>query len=203
MGGEAPHCVLLTENKSGEGTPMEEEISLICQLASCVRYFIETGFVSFLLGRLLPKKWFVGHWFPYRCLKFENNGDFWQGLNVAKWQKKLPDMSRLFPRIMPPKSLSGDYTKRLPRMIQETCVAEWTHGLLCFTGLYCFHYLPGVCGFAVWIIYAAIFNLPFIIVQRYNRPRLMRVSERTQVRNKGTPAEEFPSPVPTTEKEEA
>ena len=137
-----------------------------------------TGVIAFFVGRLLPKKWFRADLFPYRSFRFEQDGRIYDKLHIRKWQNKLPNMSKILPFMMPAKNLSGDYKKRLPRMLQETCVAELIHTLNCFVGLYCLKLYPGVGGVIILILYITLFNLPFIIIQRYNRPRLMRLAKR-------------------------
>ena len=84
-------------------------------------------------------------------------------------------MSKIFSRIMPAKNLSGNYRERLPVMLQETCIAGLIHFLLCLTGLYCVVLWPGAGGVIISAINIMFFNLPFVIIQRYNRPRLMRI----------------------------
>ena len=37
----------------------------------CALYLAATGIAAFLLGRLLPKQWFRGDAFPYRCFPEE------------------------------------------------------------------------------------------------------------------------------------
>ena len=139
---------------------------------------IITGVIAFFVGRLLPKKWFRADLFPYRSFRFEQDGRIYDKIHIRKWQNKLPNMSKILPFMMPAKNLSGDYKKRLPRMLQETCVAELIHTLNCFVGLYCLKLYPGVGGVIILILYITLFNLPFIIIQRYNRPRLMRLAKR-------------------------
>lgn len=85
-------------------------------------------------------------------------------------------MSKILPKIMPPKNLSGNFRERMPRMLQETCVAEMIHSVLCVTGLRCLRLYPGIGGFIIVILYIVFFNLPFIIIQRYNRPRLIKLT---------------------------
>ena len=138
------------------------------------------GIVSFVAGRLLPKKWFKPDCFPYRSFKFEREGRIYDKLNIRKWQNKVPDMSRLLTRCMPAKNLSGDFRRRLPLMLQETCVAEMIHSVLCAAGLLCPVLWPGPGGIIITIIYIVFFNLPFILIQRYNRPRLMNLNRRIQ-----------------------
>ena len=86
-------------------------------------------------------------------------------------------MSKVFKRIMPTKKLEGDILNKLPVMINETCIAESVHTILCITGLHCIKIIPGIKGVAVWLCYVLIFNLPYILIQRYNRPRFLRLYE--------------------------
>jgi len=146
----------------------------------CFWYFIITGVIAFFVGRLLPKKWFRADMFPYRSYKFEQEGRIYDKLNIRKWQNKVPDMSKILPFMMPAKNLSGNFRERLPRMLQETCVAELIHTLNCFAGLYCLKLYPGIGGVIILILYITLFNLPFIIIQRYNRPRLQRLHNRVK-----------------------
>ncbi len=141
-------------------------------------YLIFTGIIGFLAGRLVPKSWFQAVAFPYKPFSWEQGGKIYEKLNIRHWQNKVPDMSKLLPGWMPAKSLVGDYKTRLPRMLQETCVAEMTHVLLCVSGLYCLKLWPGAGGVLVYFLYVVIFNLPYILIQRYNRPRLIRLAQK-------------------------
>ena len=144
----------------------------------CFWFLIITGVIAFFVGRLLPKKWFCADRFPYRSFRFEQDGRIYDKLRIRKWQNRVLDMSKILPFMMPAKNLTGDFKKRLPRMLQETCVAELIHTLNCFVGLYCLKLYPGVGGVIISILYIILFNLPFILIQRYNRPRLMRLAKR-------------------------
>lgn len=99
----------------------------------CLCYAAGLGVLSFFLGRLLPKHWLRPDKFPFRTYVWEER--LWKALQIRKWQAKVPDMSRLFKKLMPAKALTQKTAQDLPLMIQETCVAELTHGLLCFAGL--------------------------------------------------------------------
>lgn len=145
---------------------------------SCFWYLIATGAISFLIGRIIPKGWFRADAFPYRAYDFEKNGKLYESLNIRHWQNRLPDMSRILPGWMPAKNMAGDYKARLPQMLQETCVAELIHTLLCISGLYCLKLWPGAGGVLTVILYITFFNLPYILIQRYNRPRLLRLAQK-------------------------
>ena len=154
----------------------------IMQLFHCAVYLAATGVLGFVLGRVVPKSWFSAERFPYRCAPWEQK--LWRALRVKTWQARVPDMSRIFPRLMPPKKMTAATVHDLPRMVQETCVAEWIHTLLSLTGLYCLHIWRGWGGIAVTLVYILFGNLPFIIIQRYNRPRLQRLLARQSAQNK-------------------
>lgn len=148
------------------------------KLLYCALYYLVLGAASFVLGRLLPKNWFDCRTFPYRIYSFEP--ELYHRLHVKQWQNKLPDMSRIFPKLMPPKKITADYSERLPRMLQETCVAEFIHVLLSILGFGAVFIWPGVWGWVIAIVYFLGGNLPFIIIQRYNRPRLQRLEDGTR-----------------------
>ena len=147
----------------------------------CIKYLAVSGAASFVLGRILPKKWFQHDKFPYMLYRFEHGGKLYEKLKIKFWQNKLPDMSRILPKLMPPKKFSFNDFHHLPEMIQETCIAEMIHGLLCISGLYCMEIWHGTGGKIIAILYF-LGNLPFILIQRYNRPRLLRLMSNAEKR---------------------
>ena len=144
-----------------------------------VCYLAVTGILSFFLGRLLAGHSFRFDAFPFKSFGFEREGQFYKKLNISAWQSRVPDMSRLCKKLMPPKKLEGrpdGDTLRL--MINETCVAELIHSLLCLSGLGVLWFCPGFGGAVIWLVYCLLGNLPFILIQRYNRPRLVKLLRR-------------------------
>lgn len=156
------------------------------RLIHCGIYMLLLGAGAFLLGRLLPKRLF--HWdrFPYKSLPFEREGRLYEAkLHISRWQKRAPDMSRLFLKLMPPKRLAKRPTSaQLERMLQETCVAEGTHAALCIAGLGLMKICPGAGGALIYGAYVLLGNLPFMLIQRYNRPRLKLLLEKCRAREK-------------------
>lgn len=150
-------------------------------LRCCVYYGI-LAVVSFFIGRLLPKSWFHGDKFPYRCASWE--AKLFRFLRVHEWQDKVPDMSKIVPKLIPAKKLDSDFRAQLPRMIEETCVAEFTHFALILLGFYALRLWPGTGGSVVTAIYILFGNLPFLIIQRYNRPRLQKLLAAQQRRSR-------------------
>lgn len=152
-------------------------------MVGCILYIAAIELLAFPLGRLVPKSWFLPDRFPFRTYAAEEG--LYTRLKVRRWQKKLPDMSRIFPTLMPPKNLSGDFAELLPLMIAETCVAELTHALLALAGFFCLALWQGTGGllFSLGCLAA---NLPYVVIQRYNRPRLMRLLSTMPKREKTT-----------------
>ena len=154
-------------------------------LSPAGEYFVVMAVISFLstfIGRILPESWFDWRRFPYKSRPFEKDGKIYQHLSIQKWYKKLPDASRVFRHIFPDKSLKSLSKEKLCILLKETCVAEFVHCSLCVIG-FCYGKLnegPGV-RLLTWM-YILIGNLPFILIQRYNRPRLLRLLNRMQIR---------------------
>ena len=144
-------------------------------------YLAVISFGSFLVGRLLPYRWFDAERFPYRAAAWEDGGRFYARLGLPRWQKKLPDMSRIFSAIMPAKAMTDKSPEGLATMISETCIAEFTHAALAvlgFGGLFFWHSGWGIALTAVYVLG----NVPFVLIQRYNRPRLQRLKIMTEKR---------------------
>lgn len=143
-------------------------------------YFAGIGIFGFLLGRVMPKRWFSGEKFPFRTFGWEKQGSIYNALGVRRWKDKVPDMSRILPKLMPSRKLRGGMSAaEVLSLIRETCVAEWIHGLLCILGFGSVLIWRGVWGFVAAGVYA-LGNLPDIVIQRYNRPKLMRIYKRLQ-----------------------
>lgn len=149
---------------------------------NCAVYLAYCGIFGFLFGRILSLCRFQWEKGLFRCFAFEKNGKIYEKLNIRKWQARVPDMSRILPFLVPPKNLAGNYEDRLPTMIQETCVAEVTHVVVSIMGLPCLWIWPGIGGIAVTLLFAFFLNFPYILIQRYNRPRLIRLQKKLQTR---------------------
>ena len=152
--------------------------------SGCIIYLISIGVLSFIIGRLLPKSLFRYDRVPFRLLAAEQGGKLYLRLGVRRWKDALPDMSKVFPGIMPPKTLPFHCSApALIRMIQETCVAEWTHVMLCVLGFGCVLIWNGAFGWAAALLFAA-GNIPYIVIQRYNRPKLLHILEKLEERQR-------------------
>lgn len=136
---------------------------------------------------------YAGHRLPTSALQrdtwltalhpVERDGGPWLRLGVRRWKDALPEAGGFF----------GGISKRhlgsasdVERLVLETRRAELVHWTLAATGpLFALWNPPGLAAFLV--AFAVAFNAPFIVVQRFNRARLLRVLERrgAPVRTRG------------------
>jgi len=148
----------------------------------CFIYLTSVGMLAFFAGRFIPKSWINPDIFPYKTCRFENDGRFYEQFGVRKWQTKVLDMSKIFPKIIPQKKINGDLQDSLPLMIKETCIAELIHWILFIPVLYCLSLWEGLGGVIIVTLYE-LFNIPYIMIQRYNRPRLINTLKRMKRRD--------------------
>ncbi len=106
----------------------------------------------------------------YRSRAWERSGRIWHTLfRVRTWKRGLPDGARLFKRGFRKKRLLSDDPAYLYAFARETCRAELTHIAVMLSSALFFLWNPPAVG-AFMVLYGVAANLPFIIVQRANRP---------------------------------
>lgn len=153
----------------------------------CALYLIAIGVLS-QLAALLPRRLFHAERFPYRAYKWEQDGDIYRKIGITRWKDKLPDMSKILP-FLKKKAVSVRVTAReAERLIQETCVAEMVHIVLSVMTFACVLIYPGAGGWILSVVYVLVGHVPFILIQRYNRPRFVRMHEMLLLRE----AKKFP-----------
>ena len=154
-----------------------------------VAYLLVLAVLAHPLGQALPRRWFDPHQAPYRCRDWEKGGRVYNKLHIRRWKDRLPDMSRLMPDMVKKEVDPAAVTaSQVELLVQETCVAEVVHTASILLGLGALWLWPGWGGVVLWLIWFLLANLPFILIQRYNRPRLMRLHALLQRREqrKGT-----------------
>lgn len=109
---------------------------------------------------------------------FEKSGRLWrERFLVHKWKDALPDGASLFRMGYKKKKLPKTRKASFELFIKETKRAELTHWMLIVPAPFFFIWNPDWAGWLM-ILYALLANLPFVIIQRYNRIRLSKVSSR-------------------------
>ena len=95
-------------------------------------------------------------------------------LLIKRWKDHLPEGGDIFPGGYNKSHLRGRDPAALTRFAAETRRAEITHWLIMAAGPIFLLWNPWFLGLLM-LAYAVIANLPCLIVQRYNRTRLLRL----------------------------
>ena len=106
----------------------------------------------------------------FRPLKFEEK--LYRKLRVAAWKKYLPSYQ---PELFSMKE------KSLNEIAQAMCQAEIVHEIiipLSFVPLLMISVFGSAAVFIITSLLAACFDLLFVILQRFNRPRILKISRR-------------------------
>lgn len=144
------------------------------------------GIVSGLLIAAIPACVFTPHKISiYHDFKFEKGGRFYEKhFKISLWKDKLPQFSEITHKGFSKSSLKGIDKKYLSRFYLETVRAEFCHRLLILISplFYALNTNPAW-GITFTILFA-LGNIPFIIVQRYNRPRIKKIMTSKAYKNK-------------------
>lgn len=139
--------------------------------------------IPWLVRFLVPKRLFDENIWLFKERSFESS--FYRKIKVNKWKGKLPDAERLirFQRSYLPQNIDKSY---INRFITECCIAELGHlavGISGFFSLLFPVFFPQNLQLRVGIIFFVMSVIDlfaqslFIIIQRYNRPRLIRLKK--------------------------
>ena len=145
-------------------------------------YIAALGILSHFVGQALPRAWFSTEKFPYRAAEWEKGGKVYEKLVIKRWKDFLPDMSRIMPDMVKKKVTKQSREQGMGVLIAETCVAECVHFWLIILSLGIFVFWRGGWAAVFWLVYNILGNVPFMIIQRYNRPRLVLLEQRRKRR---------------------
>ena len=124
--------------------------------------------VGFFIPLLIKKYNYRNRWF--RPKKWE--ADLYRKLKVKTWKHKLPTFD--------PSQFSTDHYT-LPEIVQNMCQAELVHTVIVVLSFVPLAFVPLFGVFPVFLatsLAAGLTDCVFIIAQRYNRPRLIRIIEK-------------------------
>lgn len=145
------------------------------------------GILAHILGEKLPRARFDPEKFPYAPYAWEKEGKAYEKLCIAKWKDVLPDKSKFAfaQNKTVRKSVGRDASAaHFELLARETCVAEAVHWALLVISPVLLITMTGWMSIAAAVLYG-LSNIPFIMIQRYNRPRLVRLYKRMRARQGG------------------
>ena len=146
-----------------------------------IAYIAAAGVASHFIGEALPRRRFDPRRFPFAPQAWEGDGGLYRALRVHAWKDRLPDMSRVSPDMVKKRvSLTGS-SAEVRRVAVETCVAEAVHWALMLLSFVIYLLYPQPLGAAIAVLYG-LSHIPFIIIQRCNRPTLVTLADRLRQR---------------------
>jgi glycosyl-4,4'-diaponeurosporenoate acyltransferase len=137
---------------------------------------IQLGVAAF--SSRVPLAWFNPRGRLFRTRTWEQDGRMYDRiLRVHAWKRALPDGAALFRSGFRKRRMTGRSPSYCAQFVLETCRAELSHWLaLALLPLF-FIWNPWQIALLM-IPYAISTNVPCIVAQRYNRPRLSALSNR-------------------------
>lgn len=145
-------------------------------IALCFIVWPILQFSASLFCLSLPDRFYSPDSFFFRSRSFEREGLLYDKVfRVGKWKHRLPDGGMFWKkRGFRKKNLENFTDENLHRFLIESARAELIHWLSILPfWIFGFFAPPKVIGYM--LIYALLANLPCIIAQRYNRPRILRL----------------------------
>lgn len=131
-----------------------------------------------VLIRLLPKSWFDNKHKIFKVSKKERH--FYEKIKIKIWKDKIPDLGQTA-NFKKDKLDNTNDPVYLKKFINETIYGECVHILCIISALLSLIFVPKKLllpmALPIAIVYIC-YNIPSIIIQRYNRPRLEVVYNR-------------------------
>lgn len=146
-----------------------------------VLYIAGLGIAAHFVGQSLPAPLLRYDRFPCRLYAWEKNGKIYNKLRIRAWKDRLPDMSRITKDMVPKRVGDSPTSEHLWVLVRETCRAELTHIGLCVLSPVIWFFWQNWVGILLSAI-AILCNLPFILIQRYNRPAFVSLAKRLEAR---------------------
>ena len=133
--------------------------------------------IAYLCCRIPTQRLDHRRWL-FRTRSWERGGALYQAiLRIRKWKSLLPSGGPALGAGFSLARVESRDRSYLQRWVLESCRAEITHWLAMASVALFLLWNPPV-GVAANVVYAIAANVPCIVVQRYNRPRVLAILER-------------------------
>ncbi len=143
---------------------------IIVNAAVWVAIHLSISFIVFLC----PESFVLKFSRIYKINKWEKNGSIYENIKIRKWKHRLPEARKWFNKGSGKTAKDLRERGSLWKFELQTYRSELSHWMQMLPAPLFFFFNSPLAG---WInmIYAILFNLPFIIIQRYNRSRLAKL----------------------------
>jgi glycosyl-4,4'-diaponeurosporenoate acyltransferase len=160
---------------------MPPAVTIVVDALAWGAFHTATGYAAFRLdeSRLSRDGWLL------RPRRFETAGRWHRRrLRIDRWKDRLPEAGGLFRGGVSKRHLPSYDVAGLELFVRETRRAELAHWWALFCGpVFALWNPPLAAGLLVG--YGVVANLPFILIQRYNRFRTQALIERRSARCAG------------------
>ena len=150
-------------------TENSASLSLAITMGTTLYHFAMRLVVGFFYDRIMNNKADIGRWW-YQPKGFEKRIYNW--LNVKNWKGIMPSYE---PELFDPQKHTWN------EIAQAMCQAELVHEtiiLLSFVPILFAKLFGALPVFLITSVLSAAFDMIFVIMQRYNRPRVVRLAEK-------------------------
>lgn len=135
-----------------------------------------------IVSQKIPERFmkYDNRWF--RPKKFEKKGLLYKSVfKIVYWKKYLPDGAAVRKSGYRKKNLTDFSIENLNTFLIESCRAEVGH-LLAILPFWTFGLFLPKRGIWMMLCYAVVVNIPCVLAQRFNRPRISKILERLERR---------------------
>jgi len=153
---------------------MPEALTFAVDVVAWGAFHAVTGYAAYRLDdtTLARDGWLL------RQRPFEDRGRWYRRrLRIHRWKDRLPEAGDLFNGGLSKRQLPAYDPAGLRLFARETRRAELAHWWAMFCGPVFVLWNPPLAA-ALLVAYGVVVNLPFIMIQRYNRFRIAAVIER-------------------------
>ncbi len=152
--------------------------SPLVTVAACAVLWLSWCLVVGALANQLPQPWLTTRLLdPARPPGFVPLAVYERWLGIRVWKRWIPDAGDALPGGIRKASLARRDPQALQRLIVETRRAELVHWAIWPAWIATALWLPPQ-GVALNLLFATLFNLPCLLLQRYTRQRLQRCLRR-------------------------
>lgn len=119
----------------------------------------------------------------FKTFEWEKDGEFYNKVfKIKKWKHLLPDGGAATKNGFKKRHIDATSKENLCEFNTESCRAELVHWILIFP-FWVIGFIAPPFVIPVMLLYALVANLPCIIAQRYNRPRISKLLAKIEARD--------------------
>ncbi len=145
---------------------------LLLNISTWVVWFFVIGY----LVNLIPAQRLANDTFLTKLNDFEKDGKWYRKyLKINKWKDHLPELGGVFKQGFAKRNIDQSNQKQIQDFIVATRRAEIAHWLMTAGWIITIAFNPWW-AIILNIIFAHVVNFPCLIVQRYNRARLLKIA---------------------------